>query len=168
MDFETAACFYVAYFTSYYSIIKRGQLQAGETLLVLGAASGVGLACIEIAKAVGARVIAAASTQSKLDLAKVHGADITLNYGLAPLTRDEQKALSKDFKSAAATQGIDMIADLVGGDYAQPAMRAMAFKARYLSIGFAAGVPSIPMHVIFNKNGSIIGIEPRDGQTPSR
>lgn len=160
MDFETAACFYVANFTAYYSLITRGDLQPGETLLVLGAGSGVGLASIEIAKALGARVIAAASSQAKLDLAREHGADELINYGVAPLSGEQQRALSAEFKKAGGKAGIQMVADLVGGDYAQPAMRAMAFKARYLSVGFSAGVPSIPMHVIFNKNGSIIGIEP--------
>ncbi|MFA5631329.1 MAG: NADPH:quinone oxidoreductase family protein [Porticoccaceae bacterium] len=171
MDYETAACFYVANFTAYYSLITRGDLRSGETLLILGAGSGVGLAAIDIAKALGARVIAAASSQAKLDLAREHGADVLVNYGVAPLSNEEQRALSAQFKQAGGSDGIQMVADLVGGDYAQPAMRAMAFKARYLSVGFSAGVPSIPMHVIFNKNGSIIGIEPvtdkrLPGETP--
>ena len=171
MDFETAACFYVANFTAYYSLITRGQLSEGETVLILGAGSGVGLAAIEIAKALGARVIAAASSEEKLNLAREHGADVLINYGIAPLSNDEQRALSAQFKQAGDKGGIQVVADLVGGDYAQPAMRAMAFKARYLSVGFSAGVPSIPMHVIFNKNGVIIGIEPvtdkrLPGETP--
>jgi NADPH:quinone reductase len=160
MGFDTAACFYVANFTAYYSVVERGALQAGETVLVLGAGSGVGLATIDIVKAMGGRVIAAASSAEKLALAKEHGADDVINYGIAPLGRDQQKALTAAFKKAGGSAGIQLIADLVGGDYAQPAMRAMAFKGRYLSVGFSAGVPSIPMSVIFNKNGCIIGIEP--------
>jgi NADPH:quinone reductase len=160
MDMHTAAGFYTAYFTAYYALIKRAQLQAGETLLVLGAGSSVGIACIEIAKAVGARVIAAASTDVKIALATQRGADAAIRYGTGPLTMSEQKELSGAFKAAGGKGGINVVADLVGGTYAEPAMRAMAFKARFLSIGFSAGIPSIPMHVIFNKNGSIIGIEP--------
>ncbi len=127
---------------------------------MLGAGSGVGLAAIEIAKTLGARVIAAASSDEKLALARQHGADAVVKYGSEPLSMAEQKALAGAFKSALPGHGPDVIADLVGGQYAEPAMRAMAFKGRFLSIGFSAGIPSIPMHVIFNKNGSIIGIEP--------
>jgi NADPH2:quinone reductase len=160
MDFETAAVFYVLYFTSFYALVKRAALEARETLLVLGAGSGVGLAAVEIGKAQGAFVIAAASSDEKLSAARARGADVLVNYGAGPLGLAAQKELSVSFKSAAGTRGIQVVADLVGGSYAEPAMRAMSFKARFLSIGFAAGVPSIPMHVIFNKNAALLGIEP--------
>jgi NADPH:quinone reductase len=160
MDFETAAVFWIMYFTSYYALVRRAALAARETLLVLGAGSGVGLSTVEIAKAAGAFVIAAASSTEKLAAAQSRGADVAVNYGLGPLPMSAQKDLSARFKTAAGQRGIDVIADLVGGDYAEPAMRAMSFKGRYLSIGFSAGVPAIPMHVIFNKNGSLLGIEP--------
>jgi NADPH:quinone reductase len=160
MDFETAAVFWIMYFTSFYALRRRAALAAGESLLVLGAGSGVGLAAVEIGKAAGAFVMAAASSDEKLRAAAGRGADVLVNYGAGPLPMAAQKELSARFKSAAGARGIDVIADLVGGDYAEPAMRAMSFKARYLSVGFSAGVPAIPMHVIFNKNATLFGIEP--------
>ncbi|MET0660480.1 MAG: NADPH:quinone oxidoreductase family protein [Steroidobacteraceae bacterium] len=160
MSFDDAAAFYVLYFTAAYSLFTRGSLTSDDTVLVLGAGSGVGLAIIEVAKAVGARVVAAASTEEKLSAAKSRGADALVNYGATNLDLTQQKILSSEFKKAAGKAGISVIADLVGGQYAEPAMRAMNFKGRFLSIGFSAGVPAIPMHVIFNKNGSIIGVEP--------
>ncbi len=160
MDMPSAAGFYSAYFTAYYSLISRAQLQRGETVLVLGAGSGVGIATTEVAKAVGARVIAAASSDEKLAMARSHGADAVLRYARGPLAVADQKELASAFKKAANGRGIEVIADLVGGDYAEPAMRTLELKGRYLSIGFSAGIPSIPMHVIFNKNGVLLGIEP--------
>jgi NADPH2:quinone reductase len=160
MDMPAAAGFYSAYFTAYYTLINRARLQGGETVLVLGAGSGVGIATTEIAKAVDAHVIAAASSPEKLDMARAHGADATVRYSRGPLAMAEQKELASAFKKAANGRGIQVIADLIGGDYAEPAMRTLALKGRYLSIGFSAGIPSIPMHVIFNKNGALLGIEP--------
>lgn len=160
MEFVEGAAFYVLYFTAAYALLDRGRLRPRETVLVLGAGSGVGLATVEIAKASGARVIAAASSADKLEAARSRGADVLLDYGSGPLDLAGQKALSARFREAAGKPGIDVIADLVGGDYAEPAMRAMNFKARYLSIGFSAGIPAVPMHVIFNKNGMLIGVEP--------
>jgi NADPH2:quinone reductase len=160
MSFDDAAAFYVLYFTAAYSLLTRGGLTAADTVLVLGAGSGVGMAIIEVAKALGAKVIAAASSDEKLAAAQSRGADILVNYGAEASNLGQQKALAGRFKSAAGDGGISVIADLVGGHYAEPAMRAMSFKGRFLSIGFAAGIPAIPMHVIFNKNGSIIGVEP--------
>ena len=160
MDMQAAAGFYSAYFTAYYSLIHRAGLKSGETVLVLGAGSGVGIACTEIAKAVGARVIAAASTEGKLAIAQAHGADAVVRYARGPLAMADQKELASAFKKATDGRGFEVIADLVGGDYAEPAMRTLALKGRYLSIGFSAGIPSIPMHVIFNKNGALLGIEP--------
>jgi NADPH2:quinone reductase len=161
MSFDDAAAFYVLYFTAAYSLITRGGgLAPEDTVLVLGAGSGVGLAIIEVAKALGARVVAAASSEEKLAAAKSRGADVLVNYGATALDLTQQKALSAQFKQAAGQQGISVIADCVGGQYAEPAMRAMNFKGRFLSIGFSAGIPNIPMHVIFNKNGAIIGVEP--------
>jgi len=156
----SAAGFYSAYFTAYYSLILRAGLKSGETVLVLGAGSGVGIAVTEIAKAVGARVIAAASSAEKLAMAQAHGADEVVGYTRGPLAMADQKELASSFKKATNGHGFEVIADLVGGDYAEPAMRTLALKGRYLSIGFSAGIPSIPMHVIFNKNGAVLGIEP--------
>ena len=167
MDWLTGGAFYVLYFTASYALMNKGGLQPDDTVLVLGAGSGAGLAAVEIAKAIGAYVVAAASTDEKLALAKDRGADSLLKYPAGPLDLAAQKQLAADYKLAANGREITVVADYVGGDYAEPAMRAMAFKARYLSVGFSAGVPSIPMHVIFNKNGSIIGVEPvADGRLP--
>ena len=161
MDFETAACFYVAYFTAHYSLLTRGQLHAGETLLVLGAGSGVGLASIELGKIAGARVIAAASSDEKLAEAKARGADVTIKYPRGRLSLSDQKELARFLQSRERQSRIRChTTDPVGGDYAEPAMRTMAFQGRYLCIGFAAGIPTVSMHVILNKNGSLIGIEP--------
>jgi NADPH:quinone reductase len=160
MDMHAAAGFYSAYFTAYYALVRRAGLADRECLLVLGAGSGVGLAAVEIGKALGARVLAAASSGEKLTLARTRGADTAICYGTGPLSPAEQKELAGRFKAAAGPGSIHVVADLVGGTYAEPAMRCLAFKGRYLSIGFAAGVPHIPMHVIFNKNGALLGIEP--------
>lgn len=160
MSFDDAAAFYVLYFTAAYSLLTRGQLSAEDSVLVTGAGSGVGLATIEVAKALGATVIAAASSAEKLAAASSRGADAVVNYGTTSLDLTQQKTLSARFKEAAGARGISVIVDLVGGPYAEPAMRAMNFKGRYLSVGFSAGIPAIPMHVIFNKNGSILGVEP--------
>jgi NADPH:quinone reductase len=160
MDMASAAGFYSGYFTAYYALVNRAGLQRGETVLVLGAGSGVGIAITEVAKATGARVVGAASSDEKLGLAEAHGADVVVKYPCGPLSLAEQKDLAAAFKKAVNGRGIEVIADLVGGDYAEPAMRALAVNGRYLSIGFSAGIPSIPMHVIFNKNGTLLGVEP--------
>lgn len=167
MDWLEAGAFYTLYFTASYALIRKGQVTADDTVLVLGAGSGAGLAAVEVAKTLGAHVVAAASTDEKLELARSRGADDLIRYPAGPLDLAAQKQLAADYKKAAGAREITVVADYVGGDYAEPAMRAMAFKARYLSVGFSAGVPSIPMHVIFNKNGSIIGVEPvADGRLP--
>lgn len=167
MDFVTAGAFYVLYFTAAYSLLKRGQLVAGETVLVLGAGSGAGLAAVELAKAQGAFVIAAASSEKKLASARERGADALVHYPEQIADIVAGKALTAAFRKAADGREIEVVADFVGGAYAEPAMRAMAFKARFLSIGFAAGIPAVPMHVIFNKNAQLIGCEPvADGRLP--
>jgi NADPH2:quinone reductase len=169
MTMADAAAFYVLYYTAAYALLTRGRLTAADTVLVLGAGSGVGLATVEIAKAAGAKVIAAASSDAKLAAACERGADVLLDYGEGPLDLAAQKALSGAYRNAAGEGGITVVADLVGGDYAEPAMRAMEFKARFLTIGFSAGVPAIPMHVIFNKNAELIGVEPvADGRLPGQ
>ncbi|HEY9219840.1 MAG TPA: zinc-binding dehydrogenase, partial [Phenylobacterium sp.] len=131
----------------------------GETLLVLGAAGGVGLAAVELGKAMGARVIAACSTQEKVDLAKAHGADDGVVYGRGPFDRDAQKQLSELFKQACGAKGPDVIYDAVGGDYAEPAFRSIAWEGRYLVIGFAAGdIPRIPLNLPLLKGADIVGV----------
>ncbi|HTH79891.1 MAG TPA: NADPH:quinone oxidoreductase family protein [Ramlibacter sp.] len=146
-----AAAFIMTYATSHHALIDRAQLKAGETVLVLGAAGGVGTAAIQIAKAVGARVIAAASSDDKCELCRKEGADATINY-----TREN---LRDAIKAATNGKGPDVIYDPVGGDYAEPAFRSIAWRGRYLVIGFAAGpIPSLPLNLPLLKGAAIVGV----------
>lgn len=157
MPFEDAACFIFTYGTSHHALKDRAELQAGETLLILGAAGGVGAAAIELGKAAGAKVIAAVSSQEKADFCKEIGADETLIYP-RELDRDAQKALSSEIKTLAGGDGVDVVYDAVGGDYAEPAIRAMAWKGRYLVVGFPAGIPKIPLNLTLLKGCQIVGV----------
>jgi NADPH2:quinone reductase len=151
MDFSTAAAFGLTYATSEHALVDRGALKAGETLLVLGAAGGVGLAAIEIGKILGARVIACASTADKLDVCRQHGADETINYATEDL-RERIKALT-------AGNGPDVVYDPVGGPYTEPALRSIAWRGRLLVVGFAAGeIPKIPLNLTLLKGCSIVGV----------
>jgi NADPH2:quinone reductase len=159
MDFATAAAFGLTYATSEHALVDRGALKAGETLLVLGAAGGVGLAAVELGKSMGARVVAACSSQEKVDLAKSHGADAGVVYPRGPTDRDGQRALTDAFKAACGPAGADVIYDAVGGDYAEPALRSIAWEGRYLVVGFAAGdIPRIPLNLTLLKGCSIVGV----------
>ncbi len=151
MDFNTAAAFGLTYATSDHALRDRGRLTAGETLLVLGAAGGVGLAAIEIGKALGARVIACASTDDKLAVCRAHGADETINYAADDL-RERVKALTD-------TRGADVVYDPVGGAYTEPALRSIAWRGRLLVVGFAAGdIPKLPLTLTLLKGCSIVGV----------
>jgi NADPH:quinone reductase len=151
MDFETAASFVLTYGTSHYALKDRAQLKSGETLLVLGAAGGVGLAAVEIGKVMGARVIAAASTDEKLEVCKQHGADELLNY----TTQD----LRERVKELTDGEGVDVVYDPVGGNYSEVALRGMAWGGRFLVIGFTAGeIPRIPLNLTLLKGCSIVGV----------
>jgi NADPH2:quinone reductase len=151
MDFTHAAAFGLTYATSDHALRDRGQLAAGETLLVLGAAGGVGLAAIEIGKALRARVIAAASTEDKLAVCREHGADDTINYATDDL-RDRIKSLTDG-------RGVDVVYDPVGGAYTEPALRSLAWRGRLLVVGFAAGdIPKIPLNLTLLKGCSIVGV----------
>ena len=146
-----AAAFIMIYATSYHALADRAQLQAGETVLVLGAAGGVGTAAIQIAKAMGARVIAAASSAEKCALCQSIGADATINYSTENL-RDAVKALTNG-------KGPDVIYDPVGGDLAEPAFRTIAWRGRYLVVGFAAGpIPALPLNLTLLKGASLVGV----------
>ena len=159
MPFDVAAAFILTYGTSYHALKDRGQLKAGETLLVLGAAGGVGLSAVELGKAMGARVIAACSTQEKVDLAIAHGADAGVVYGRGPFDKDGQRHLGQLFKDACGPEGANVIYDAVGGDYAEPALRSIAWEGRYLVIGFAAGdIPKIPLNLALLKGCDIVGV----------
>ena len=151
LSFEQAAGVSITYFTSYYALKQRANLQPGETLLVLGAAGGVGTSAIELGKHMGARVIAAASTDEKLALCKKLGADEVINYSKVSL-----KDAIKDLTSG---KGVDVVYDPVGGDYAEPAIRGMAWNGRYLVIGFASGpIPKIALNLTLLKGCSLVGV----------
>ena len=146
-----AAAFIMIYATSHHALADRAQLKAGETLLVLGAAGGVGTAAIQIAKVMGAKVIAAASTDEKCELCKSIGADLTINY--------TSENLRDAIKAATSGKGPDVIYDPVGGDFAEPAFRSIAWRGRYLVVGFASGpIPSLPLNLALLKGASIVGV----------
>jgi NADPH2:quinone reductase len=151
MDFDTAAAITLTYGTSHHAVVDRAALKHGETMLVLGAAGGVGLAAIEIGKALGARVIAAASSDGKLQVCKAHGADVVINY-----TRED---LREAIKAATGGKGPDVIYDPVGGEYSEPAFRSIAWRGRYLVVGFANGeIPRLPLNLALLKGASIVGV----------
>lgn len=150
-DFAKAAASLMTYSTAYYALKDRAQTQPGETLLVLGAAGGVGLAAVELGRILGARVIAAASSEEKLAACRAAGADATINYTTSDL-REQLKTLTDG-------KGVDVVYDPVGGDYAEPTLRSMAWGGRYLVIGFAAGdIPRIPLNLPLLKGSSIVGV----------
>ena len=158
MPFETAAAFTMTYGTSYHALKQRGRLQPGQTLLVLGAAGGVGLAAVEIGKAFGARVVAAVSSPEKAAMATAHGADATVVYPQGPFDSDGRRALSAQFKDAVGPEGAHVIYDPVGGDYAEPALRAIAWEGRFLVVGFPAGIPKLPLNLTLLKGCDICGV----------
>ena len=176
MNMRDAATFYIATMTVRYALQERARLAPGELLLVLGAGGGAGLAGVEIGKALGAHVVAAASSEEKLALAKQRGADVLVRYPRGPLDLPAQKALAAQLLARAQRPdgpesslgkissvhraGYHVILDGVGGTYAEPALRALGWEGRYLSIGFAAGVPSISLGPALFKNANICGIQP--------
>jgi len=158
MPFDEAAAFMMTYGTSYYALKDRGHLKAGEALLVTGAAGGVGLSAVELGKAMGAHVIAAASSQEKVDLAIAHGADSGVVYPAGPFDKDGKKALGQLFKDAVGPKGWDVAYDGVGGDYAEAVIRASGWDGRFLVIGFPAGIPAVPLNLMLLKSCNIVGV----------
>lgn len=151
MEFVPASAFVLTYGTSYHGLKDRAQLKAGETLLVLGASGGVGLAAIQLGKTMGARVIAAASSDAKLQVCKENGADELINYA--------SEDLRARVKVITAGRGVDVVYDPVGGPYSEPALRDMAWKGRFLVVGFAAGdIPKVPLNLPLLKGCSIVGV----------
>lgn len=157
-SFEDGSALILTYATSIHALLDRGRLQAGQTLLVLGAAGGVGLAAVELGKAYGARVVAAVSSEEKADAARLAGADATLVYPRGPFDKAGSKALSQLFKDAVGPNGADVIYDPVGGDYAEPALRAIAWEGRYLVVGFPAGIPRLPLNLTLLKSCDVCGV----------
>jgi NADPH:quinone reductase len=151
LDFERAAGLSITYGTSLYALRERAQLKPGETLAVLGASGGAGLACVELGKLIGARVIACASSDEKLAFARAHGADETVNY--------EKHDLRDALKMLGGEHGIDVVYDPVGGRYAEPAVRSLAWLGRYLVVGFTAGeIPKLPLNLVLLKSCDIRGV----------
>ena len=151
MDYASAASFILTYGTTDHALRDRGRLEAGETLLVRGAAGGVGIAAIEVGKALGARVIACASSAEKLAVCREHGADETINY----VSED----LREHIKALTAGHGVDVIYDAVGGPYTEPAFRSIAWRGRHLVVGFAAGdIPKLPLNLALLKGASAVGV----------
>jgi len=151
MDFVPASAFVLTYGTSYHALKDRAQLKPGETLLVLGASGGVGLFAIQIGKAMGARVIAAASSEAKLRVCKDSGADALINYA--------QDDLRARIKAITGGRGVDVVYDPVGGPYSEPALRDTAWNGRFLVVGFAAGdIPKVPLNLALLKGCAIVGV----------
>ncbi|MDP8916010.1 MAG: NADPH:quinone oxidoreductase family protein [Pseudomonadota bacterium] len=155
MSFEDGAAFLMTYGTAHHALKDRAGLQAGETLLVLGAAGGVGLAAVELGRTMGARVVAACSTQEKAALARERGAAETVVYGSGAV---DGRALTEALKAACGPQGAEVVFDGVGGDYAEPALRTTAWNGRYLVIGFPAGIPKPPLNLVLLKGAAVIGV----------
>ena len=157
-SFTDGAALLLTYATSIHALYDRGDLKAGETLLVLGAAGGVGLAAVELGKARGARVIAAVSSEDKAQAARDAGADAAIVYPRGPFDKDGSKALAQMFKEAVGGQGADVIYDPVGGDYAEAALRSIAWEGRYLVVGFPAGIPKLPLNLTLLKSCDVRGV----------
>ena len=157
-SFEEGSALLMTYGTAIHALVDRGRLVAGQTLLVLGAAGGVGIASIEIGKALGARVIAAVSSEDKAAAARSVGADATLVYPGGPFDRDGQKELAQLFKEAVGPAGADVILDPVGGDYSEAALRSIAWDGRFLVVGFPAGIAKLPLNLTLLKSCNVCGV----------
>ena len=159
MSFEVAASYQLAYGTSYHALVQRGNLSKDEELLVLGGSGGVGLAAIDIAKAFGARVVAAVSTKEKAQICLDYGADDVVLYGSLKLEREEQKAFSHELKTKSTKGGFDLIYDPIGDCFSEPSFRSIGWGGRYLVVGFAAGeIPKLPLNLTLLKGASIVGV----------
>ena len=158
MPFDEASALILTYATSMHALKDRAKLQKGESLLVLGAAGGVGISAIELGKAFGARVIAAVSSEEKLAVARKHGADDGLVYPTGPFDKAGAKALSELFKTACGERGADVIYDPVGGDYTEAALRSIAWEGRFLVVGFPAGIPKLPLNLTLLKSCQVVGV----------
>ncbi len=157
-SFAEGASLLMTYGTTIHALVDRGGIKEGDTLLVLGAAGGVGMAAVELGVAFGARVVAAVSSEQKAAAAKAAGAHETVIYGRGPFDKDQSKALAETFKKAVGPDGADLIYDGVGGDYCEPALRSIAWEGRYLVIGFPAGIPRLPLNLTLLKSCDVRGV----------
>jgi NADPH:quinone reductase-like Zn-dependent oxidoreductase len=157
-SFEEGSALLMTYATAIHALVDRGRLQAGQTLLVLGAGGGVGIAAVEIGKALGARVIAAVSSEEKANAAREAGADAAVVYPSGPLDGDGQKALAQLFKEAVGPAGADVVLDPVGGDYSEAALRSIAWEGRFLVVGFPAGIAKLPLNLTLLKSCDVCGV----------
>ena len=158
IDLVQASALLMTYGTTIHGLKDRGDIREGDTVLVLGAAGGVGLSAVELAKAYGARVVAAVSTEEKGEVAKKAGADEVVVYPRAPFDKDQSKALAQQFKDAVGPEGADIVYDIVGGDYSEPALRSIAWEGRFLVIGFPAGIAKMPLNLTLLKSCDIRGV----------
>ena len=158
VSFETGASLLMTYGTNMHGLLDRGHLKAGDTLLVLGAAGGVGLAAVELGKAYGAKVVAAVSSEEKAAAAREHGADETVIYPKGNLDKDQSKALAEAFKAACGPEGANVIYDIIGGDYSEPALRSIAWEGRFCVVGFTAGIPRMPLNLTLLKSCDVCGV----------
>jgi len=156
--FEEGSALILTYATTIHALLDRGRLARGETLLVLGAAGGVGLAAVELGKAYGARVVAAVSSEPKAEAARAAGADEVIVYPRGPFDKDGARALAQLFKQAVGPEGADLIYDPVGGDYTEAALRSIAWEGRLLVIGFPAGIPRLPLNLTLLKSCDVRGV----------
>ena len=156
--FAEGSALILTYATTIHALLDRGALKAGETLLVLGAAGGVGLAAVELGKAYGARVVAGVSSKEKAEAARAAGADQVVIYPRGPFDKDGAKALSQQFKEAVGPNGANLVYDPVGGDYTEAAVRALAWQGRLLVIGFPAGIPKLPLNLTLLKSCDVRGV----------
>ncbi len=157
-SFEEGSALLLTYATAMHALVDRGRLQSGQILLVLGAAGGVGIAAVEIGKALGAWVIAATSSEEKGEAARAAGAQGSLVYPPGPLDRDAQKHLAQLLKDVVGPEGANVVLDPVGGDYAEPALRSIGWGGRYLVVGFPAGIPKLPLNLTLLKSCDVCGV----------
>jgi len=157
-SFEEGSALLLTYATAIHALVDRARLEAGQTLLVLGAAGGIGMASVEIGKALGARVVAAVSSEEKARAARDAGANSAIVYPAGPFDRDGQKALAGLFKDAVGAAGADVILDPVGGDYSEASLRAIAWQGRFLVVGFPAGIAKLPLNLTLLKSCDVCGV----------
>lgn len=158
VDFDTGASLLMTYGTNIHGLVDRGQIKAGDVVLVLGAAGGIGLSAIELSKAFGARVVAAVSSEEKAQIAREAGADDVVIYPRAPLDKAQSKALADAFKAACGPNGADIVYDVIGGDYSEPAIRSIKWEGKLLVVGFTAGIAKLPLNLTLLKACDVRGV----------